>query len=369
MKNNSTDMMAEARNAQWSPVTFLGKGSVRVVAPAKVNLFLGVGAKRADGYHDVTTVMHALALHDTLHVNCVPWEDEDAAGAGAGAGAQAQAQAAQAASDQVAIGGPADNLHVTITIADKTAGLGRSIENPLQVPAAQNLVFRAADLLARTAGDREPRMIKVHIEKQIPSQAGLGGGSADAAAAVVALAHFWDVTDEALVADVAAGLGADVAFFLKGGCGLYTGGGEIFQHALEPSRQPVIVVRPDVGVPTKEAYTAFDANPIAVPPALLSQVEQAVEASQVPLFNNLTEAAQNIAPELAEVHAWLAQKLAEACGGSDQQPLLTGSGSAIFAITDSFAHASKIASDAQAQGWWARATTFAALRALVVEAQ
>ena len=63
------DMLAEAANAQFRAADFMGAGVVRGIAPAKVNLFLGVGSQRADGFHDVLTVMHALAMHDVLYVN------------------------------------------------------------------------------------------------------------------------------------------------------------------------------------------------------------------------------------------------------------------------------------------------------------
>lgn len=355
------DMMAEARNAQFSALTFLGEGSVRAIAPAKANLFLGIGERLADGYHEATTVMHALALHDTLHINCLPLEDE-------------AAQISE--TSQIAVGGPSENLQVSITIDDKTAGIGRALESP-DIPVAENLVFKAVDALAKKIGWDAPQVVKAHLEKQIPAQAGLGGGSADAAAALLAMASFWDIPeDDSALLETAAELGSDMPFFLRGGCGLYTGTGSTFEHGLQTISKPVVLVKPPVGVPTREAYAAFDSQAQAdkLPRELLAQAVAAKEASQVPLFNNLSDAAQKIAPELTRVHEWLEGELSEIYGtrnsdGISRGPLLTGSGSAVFAIADSFSHASSIAAAAFAQGWWARATTFSRIRSAVVEAR
>lgn len=388
MKNADTnmmsDMLAEAKNAQWSALTFLGAGNVRVLAPAKVNLMLAVGKQRTDGLHEVTTVMHALALHDTLYFNCIPCKDANFECLANFKGAEVSSPAHDAlpasALDSVCrtgcsvghgIGrdagsgaesgvmcGPSDNLMVNITIADKTAGLGRALTTQLQVPIEQNLVFKAIDALAHVVNYQKPCHIKVHIEKHIPTQAGLGGGSSDAAAALIALAHFWNVSDDVLLS-VASKLGADVAFFLQGGCALYGGIGEVFQRALSPSSKSVVLVKPNVGVPTKEAYAAFDAQPIAVPEEVLEQVAHASCAEQVPLFNNLTAAALEVAPIINDIQNWLT--------GCGLNPLLTGSGSTVFAVTDTFAQASKIAAAAGAQGWWSRATTLSKISAIILD--
>ena len=371
MENNSTDMMAEARNAQWSALAFLGQGSVRAVAPAKVNLFLGVGGQLEGGYHEVATVMHALALHDTLYINCIDAENFPCEYADAATDAEA---------GQIAMGGPAENLLVSITISDKTAGLGRMIEAPLQVPVSENLAFKAVDALARKIGHTKRQMVKIHIEKQIPSQAGLGGGSADAAATLAAMTRFWNICDRCaqddLLSVVASSLGADVAFFLKGGCGFYDGAGEVFQHSLEASSLPVVLVKPPLGISTKEAYREFDRQPCPPSESLLAEAANAKAAAEVPLFNSLEPAAFSVVPELAAVQEWLADEIAAARSTSEEasksdlmcRPLLTGSGSATFAAAESFTQASSIAAAAQAKGWWSRATTLSKLRATIVEA-
>ena len=87
------------------------------------------------------------------------------------------------------------------------------------MPAADNLAFKAADRLSRAVGRDLPEAIQLRIEKHIPAQGGLGGGSSNAAAVLVGLAKAWGLAaDDERVADVARSLGADVAFFLHGGC-------------------------------------------------------------------------------------------------------------------------------------------------------
>lgn len=344
------DMLAAARDAQWAPVTFLGPGAVCAIAPAKANLFLAVGGVRPDGYHQVTTVMHALALHDTLHLHRVPLSADEAA--------EAAAAAAEAAHQ--AVGGPTGNLVVTIDVADKAA---TPYEQQVRLDAEGNLAFRALDALARAVGHDAPEAISMRIEKAIPFEAGLAGGSSDAAAALVTGAQWWGIaSDDPVLTDVAHGLGSDIAFFLHGGCALLEGKGDTLVRRLDPMSAPAVLVKPPVGVPTPQAYAAFDADPAPVPPELLEAASAATEALDVPLVNNLTAAADAVAPELAEVAAWLAVQ--PAVGGSERV-LLCGSGATTLALTGTFAEACAIAAEAQRRGWWGRATTFSGLRAAV----
>ena len=232
------NLLAAAREAQWSAAAFMGPNTMKLVSPAKVNLLLAIGARREDGYHDADTIMHALALHDTLYLCAEDISADELAKRVAEGGARTD----------VAVGGPADNLVVTIDLADRT-GLD------LAVSAADNLAFKAADRLARAVGRDLPEAIQLRIEKHIPAQGGLGGGSSNAAAVLVGLAKAWGLAaDDERVADVARSLGADVAFFLHGGCVLLGGVGEVLQRRLETSRRAVVLVKPAEGVSTAEAY-------------------------------------------------------------------------------------------------------------------
>ena len=341
-KPMTVDMLGAARDAQWSALAFMGPGSVRAMAPAKVNLFLGVGERRADGRHEVLTVMHALALHDTLHVQVRPAD---------------QAPDGDDLPSHAAVGGPACNLRVTVDVVDKGAG------GVPDIPACENIVFRAADLLARALGQDAPCAIDVRLEKAIPHQAGLGGGSSDAAAMLLALARAWGLAaDDGRLEEAAAALGADVAFFLHGGCALLDGAGERFVRQLAPLRQAVLLVKPLAGVSTAAAYEAFDADPASVPPELLQVARDAQDAAEIPLVNNLEGAADVLEPALAEVRAWaLAQP-----GARDA--LLCGSGAATFVVMEDFDAACRAAAEAKRRGWWARATSVAGTRAAVLPA-
>lgn len=354
MNSLKVNMIDEARNAQWSADTFLGPGSIKAVAPAKINLFLGViPQRRADGFHEVVNVMHSLALHDTLYFNSssdVAFEDKELP-------------------QHMAIAGPNDNLLVSITIADKTAGTNSSgaelSTESLQIPAADNLVFAAIDQLAHTIGFTEKERISVHIEKCIPHQAGLGGGSADAAAALASMAQLWNLpTDHSALASVAGTLGSDVPFFLHGGCALCKGRGEKVERLFEPSKAPIVLVKPAGGVSTAEAYKAFEESTASLPDGPLEEIGSAQIAADIPLFNSLASTAESLKPELAKIRTWLFDQLHQ--NNSEPNILLCGSGSATFAIAPDFSTASRIATAAQSCGWWARATTLSRLRATVM---
>lgn len=334
----NVNMIEAARNAQWDPARFLGPNYLRLIAPAKVNLFLGIGATRADGRHEATTVMQALLLHDTLYLNtkAEPWEmPEDST-----------------LPPWQAIGGPAGNVLVNLDVADKGTPL------PLQTAAADNLAFQAVDALCRALGWDSPLQVSIRLEKTIPHQAGLGGGSSDAAAVLAGLAQKLGLAaSDARISEVAQALGTDVAFFLKGGAALLDGAGENFVRQLAPLKAPVVLVKPEGGVSTAAAYQSLDQQPDAVPPALLTQVEAAADAADVPLFNNLDAPARQLLPAIAEVEEMLASHPAV------RGHLLCGSGACMFAIAETQADALALAAEAGKRGWWARATSGSPLRA------
>lgn len=347
-----TDILVEAANAQFRAADFLGPGVLRAVAPAKVNLFLGIGERREDGLHQAVTVMHTLSMHDTVYVNALPLS----------ASASDEAAAAvEQGSTKLAFGGPGGSMLVSIDLVDKTSSLFATTE-PLQVRAEDNLCFKAVDRLARACGRLAPEQVRIRLEKHVPAQAGLGGGSSDAAAVLVCLAKLWEMDDDRLFQEVAKGLGADVPFFLKGGCALLNGAGEHFVRSLTPANTPLVVVKPSFGVATAAAYSAFDDDPLLLPEGLLAQAEAAQAAGEAPLFNNLTKAAEQVCPDLVNVREWLTSQR----GIYADRVLMSGSGSAFFAEAESFAEASRVAAAAQQEGLWARATSFSKLRAQVV---
>jgi 4-diphosphocytidyl-2-C-methyl-D-erythritol kinase len=182
---------------------------VTLKAHAKVNLDLRVGARRADGYHEVRTVFHAIGLHDTILIEKTPREP--------------------------------------LTI------VGDAADMPL---GEENLAWKAAAALWRASGRQgTPTGARIAIRKRIPTQAGLGGGSSDAAATLIGLNHIWrePMSPRALL-PLAATLGADVPFFLVGGTALGLGRGDEIYPLIEFPSHHLVVVLPAFGVSTKEAY-------------------------------------------------------------------------------------------------------------------
>lgn len=341
LHTSNTDMISAARHAQWNQEDAWGPDVLKAVSPAKVNLFLAVGGKRADGFHDVTTVMHALALHDVLYFAAVPLSEE-------------AFEAAQG-NPQAVFLGPRENLLVTLDVAE----LGGIV--PREIPLRENLIAKAVDSLARAVSYENRERIFLRLEKAIPYEAGLGGGSSNAAAALACAATAWGFDPLGQEThDAAFSLGSDVAFFLHGGCALFDGRGEHFVHELESSRAPLVLVTPPMGVSTKDAYARFDEQGEKVDDGAIEQAMWATKADDVHLANNLAPAAEALLPELNDIASWLAT-----CQGV-QEVLLSGSGSTTFAKTADFTAAMNVVAEANKRGLWARATTFSSLHAAVM---
>lgn len=323
MESKAVDMVAQARMTQTAD-SRLEPGEIRLIAPAKVNLYLDIGDKRPDGYHEATTVMHALMLHDVLRMKL----------------------------DPAAEGGLA--LDVRCIPCE-------GIE-PLDVPSEKNIAAKAVRLLADKIGRVADESMRIIIEKHIPAEAGLGGGSSDAAAALIGAASLWGLaTNDPRIESAAQELGADVAFFLHGGCTCLTGVGDVFHHALKARTDAVALIKPAGGVSTKEAYAAFDSCPQQLDESDRQSALTATDAGDVPLRNNLVCASEQLLPALVEVREWV-----RAQNDDVVDALMSGSGSAVFAICRDFASACRIASSAQARGWWSRTTTFGPARAAIV---
>lgn len=272
-------------------------------ALAKINLHLGVGPARPDGYHDVTTVLVTLDLADVVSVE-------------------------------------ASSALQVDTVPD------------LGIPESANLAYRAAEVLGLAIG-RVPR-VRVMIEKQIPAAAGLGGGSADAAAVLRSLGALWGLRpDDPELHDVAATIGADVPFLLLGGCALFEGRGDIPALRLPLPDLNIVLVNPGIPVPTAAAYVAFDAFPAREPrspDALIAAIEAGDSAAIADnLHNDLTAASVGLVPYIGEALAWLASR--PGVYGCE----MAGSGSTVFGICASKKDAEFAAGQARGRGWWAQA--------------
>jgi 4-diphosphocytidyl-2-C-methyl-D-erythritol kinase len=184
--------------------------SVRIPAYAKVNLRLDVLGRRADGYHELRTIFQAISLHDTLMLE-----------------------------------------------ARREPGVDLRIDGNSQLagePGKDNLVYRALDELGRELGLRQG--VRALLTKRIPVGRGMGGGSSDAAAALVGLLRLAGkrIPLDRLMA-IASGLGSDVPFFLQGGRALGIGRGEEIYPLPDVPKRTVLIVSPhEIAVPTKDAY-------------------------------------------------------------------------------------------------------------------
>ena len=235
--------------------------AVTVRVPAKVNLQLSVGPARPDGYHEIATIFHAVSLYDEVEV------------------------------------APAERAVVTVTG-----------EGAQSVPAGDsNLAMRAAAVLAAEAGLTEP--VGITIRKRIPVAAGLAGGSADAAAALVGCNEMWRAgLSQAELAVLAARIGSDVAFALAGGTSVGLGRGEQLTPALVAGQYHWVLAFATDQLSTPEVYRACDriraSRDVAVTrprpnTGLLAALRSGDPAEVGPLLSNdLQPAAVSLQPDL-----------------------------------------------------------------------
>lgn len=303
------------------------KNVTKIISPAKVNLVLAVGEKQESGFHEVQTIMHSLALHDTLSMR--RFDDE----------------------------GSGDGLQVMLKCESSFT------IDPFLIKAEENIAYKAVVELAKALGRTQDETIEMILNKVIPAEAGLGGGSSNAAAALVGAATLWGVgMEDERVQEVASCLGADVSFFLKGGCARLSGKGDVFEAQLEPRSGFVLLVRPDAGVSTGKAYAAFDEDPVLPSSEYLSSIAALDAAADVSLYNNLEKAACSVTPVVAQVLEW-----GRAAAG-EENVVLCGSGSAVCCIFDSYQAACEASVEARKHEWWTRVTSFSPLGAAIVEA-
>jgi 4-diphosphocytidyl-2-C-methyl-D-erythritol kinase len=179
----------------------------RLPAFAKINLHLQVLGHRPDGYHELRTIFQAISLHDTL----------------------------------------------VLSLA-RRPGIALEIDDPNLPGGPENLVYRAIDAIGSAIGFRGG--VHAQLEKRIPVARGLGGGSSDAAAAIIGMLRLTKTKMPLKhVAEIAAGLGADVPFFLFGGRALAVNRGDEIYPLADVARRSILVVSPrDIGVSTKDAY-------------------------------------------------------------------------------------------------------------------
>jgi 4-diphosphocytidyl-2-C-methyl-D-erythritol kinase len=259
-------------------------GSITLPAFAKINWSLRVLGKRPDGYHEIDTVFQTISLHDTISIT------------------------------------PTEKNDLVLSCDDRS------------LPADErNLVWRAAAALRVRCSIHKGARIR--LEKRIPVHAGLGGGSSDAAATLVGLAYLWNVTlTEDELSKLAAGLGADVPFFLCGGTARGSGKGSDIAALPDAADKFLLLVKPSANISTSKAYEALNAA------ALTTSEGKTILASSQPrdfskgfssdaLQNDFEAVVLQLEPEIERARVALMKAGANAA-------LLAGSGAAVFGVFD-----------------------------------
>jgi 4-diphosphocytidyl-2-C-methyl-D-erythritol kinase len=256
------------------------KRSVRIPAFAKINSCLHIIAKRPDGYHELRTIFQTISLHDTLELSLV------------------------------------SERRIFLEATDPALPTG---------PA--NLVYRAIEAITQELKLRGG--IRASLDKKIPVARGLGGGSSDAAAALIGVLR---LTKKKLplakLIEIAAGLGADVPFFLFGGRALAVNrGDEIYPLPDEPKRAVVVVSPKGIGVSTKDAYewASAELTKDSEPHKLFRFCALCWSRQESRLSNDFESPVFRRHPRLEEIRAGLLKR-----GAADAA--LAGSGSAVFGI-------------------------------------
>ena len=273
---------------------------VSLPAFAKINLDLRILGTRPDGYHDLRTILQTLALSDrlTFTTRRGPFE---------------------------------------ITCDDPTVPVDRT-----------NLVWKAASLLRRLGMHKPgpPRDVAIDIRKRIPAQAGLGGGSADAAVTLLALARLWKLDfDATSLARIATRLGADVPFFLLGGTALGLGRGDDIYPLDEPPTVHVVILRPGFGVSTVDAYNWYDHD--------RRRPRKAAAGKAIPLsWPAWADSMRNdLEPPVTFHHPAIARIRQSLLDAGADFAAMSGSGSAVFGLFQRAEAARRTAADLARPGW------------------
>jgi 4-diphosphocytidyl-2-C-methyl-D-erythritol kinase len=258
--------------------------SITLPAFAKINWSLRVLGKRTDGYHEIDTVFQTISLHDSITIT------------------------------------PTGENRIVLSCDDRSLPSGE-----------RNLVWRAAAALRVRCAIQNG--VRIRLEKRIPVHAGLGGGSADAAATLLGLAYLWNATiteDELL--ELAAGLGADVPVFLYGGTARGTGTGTEIAPLSDAADKLLLVVKPNANISTSKAYEALKAAALTTSEGnnILSSSQRSdfsAGFSSDALQNDFDAVAFQLEPEIKRAKAALMKAGASAA-------LLAGSGAAVFGVFD-----------------------------------
>jgi 4-diphosphocytidyl-2-C-methyl-D-erythritol kinase len=273
--------------------------SVSLPSFAKINLDLRVLGTRPDGYHDLRTVFQSLAIFD----------------------------------------------NVTVTI--RRGPLAVTCDEPDIPIDRRNLVWKAASLLHRTAHGKTtaPRDVLIDLRKRVPSEAGLGGGSSNAAMTLLALNKLWKLElDMASLSRIGARLGADVPYFLHGGTALGLGRGDDIYPLADMPPVHVVILRPGFGVATADAYGWFDEERRREKEPHRRSVPLGWPAWSATLRNDLEHPVVGHHPAIGRIK----QSLIDAGAAF---AAMSGSGSAVFGLFERADAARRTANDLARPGW------------------
>ncbi|CAN5413253.1 4-(cytidine 5'-diphospho)-2-C-methyl-D-erythritol kinase [soil metagenome] len=265
-------------------------------APAKVNLFLEVLGKRTDGYHDLATLMLAVDLIDVLEI---------------------------------------------VTLEEEAVGLECS--DPSLPTGPDNLIVKAAVALHNHSKPEAGAFIRV--TKRIPSEAGLGGGSSDAATTLLALNELWGLKlRREELAEVAADVGSDVAFFLSPPAGWCEGRGERVTPEKLGDPLHLVIVKPPVGCSTAQVYSGVKVPSVPVDGTTIRKALRYGDPDAIGrgLFNRLQEPAEAMVPAIAAVTRFLREL-------KPAGVQMTGSGSAVFALCRDRREALRVADEVRTE--------------------
>jgi len=260
---------------------------MQIAAPAKINLHLRVGRRRADGFHPLLSWMVGIGLFDNLSLTKKPAE----------------------------------------------SGVTLTCDDPSLPCDERNLAMRAALELRRRLPADCPG-VSIHLEKRIPAGGGLGGGSSDAATTLLGLNQLWNakLTIEQL-SEIAGKLGSDVPFFLFGSSSVCKGRGEAVRPIGVPASKWVTLVLPPIGMPTGDVYSRFDSMNLGNDQAIEQEPDwkhwlTLGSTALLPLFvNDLEVPAFSLRPDLADLRSSIEKTLS--------RPVrMSGSGSSLFTLFD-----------------------------------
>lgn len=293
------------RIAQWEQ-------GIEIWTPAKLNLFLEVLSRRTDGYHGVESLMVPINLYDTVRLRRSP------------------------TSENSLLCRVVDGL---VFGASDAGARGISVELP---QTCDNLVYRAMQRMQEITGRAFP--VAVTLVKRIPTQAGLGGASSDAAATLVGLSRLQGLPhDPETLADTAAQLGSDVPFFLHGGPAWCSGRGEGVSPVRGLPPMHLVIVKPTAGLSTAAVYRQLQ---LPDTPRSGAELLDALRSGRLALAgrllrNRLQGAAQQLCPQVAKLH--------RVFSGLDLLGhQLTGSGTGYFGLCRSRQHALRVAAQLRA---------------------